>query len=146
MRHIKKPYGEKPRVQLHPIGESRAKQSFAEECDINNILKKYAKTDVIDHLNKNPGRYEDLPMGVDYQQALNIAINAKQAFDDLPGTLRAHFDNDAGQFLEFMENPENDQAKVEMGLMDAPDAIPADQVAEPEPQPDPEEKKEPPAK
>jgi len=97
-------------------GESRAKQSMKDECDINNILRQYQKTGVINHVRDNPGQYVDLPEVPDYQEALNIVIAAGEAFDSLPGSVRQRFNNDAATFLEFMDEENNYDESVELGL------------------------------
>lgn len=114
---IRSAYPDKPyRNPFYCTGESRTKQADAEACDINNIMKRYEKTGVLEHIAKNPGRYEHLPGGLDYQLALNLAIGAKEAFDALPGILRAKFGNDAETFLDFMDDPENEKEIIELGL------------------------------
>ena len=40
---------------------SLTKQSFKDECNINNIMSKYMKDGLIGHVNKHQGRYDDLP-------------------------------------------------------------------------------------
>ena len=42
---------------LDPV--SMTKQSFADECDINNIMKRYIKDGVVNHLNTYQGNYGD---------------------------------------------------------------------------------------
>lgn len=97
-------------------GKSRAKQSMKDECDINNILRQYQKTGVIEHVRQNQGQYVDLPETPDYQEAMNIVIAAGEAFDGLPGSVRQRFDNNAEAFLTFMDNEENFEESVELGL------------------------------
>jgi len=129
---IKTSYGIYPRVQMKPVGKSRTKQSFMDETNINNILKKYDRETMEQQMLNNPGNFIDLPSGLDYQTALNMAINARDAFNALPGTLRANFQNDAKIFLDFMEDPENEEEIVEMGLRE-PQIVQEDISAPPEP-------------
>lgn len=103
------------RHQLHCLDETRTVQSEAESCEINNIMAKYEKTGLIDHI-KEGGRYEDLPEGVEYQDALNMVIEAQTSFDGLPAHIRKEFDNDPAKFLSFVENPDNIEALTKMGL------------------------------
>jgi len=119
-------YSEKNRVQFDqsipdPItGElqtSRTKQSFAEESEINNILARYEKTGVIEHV-KNHGGYADMPSGLDYHEALQMTIDAQTAFEDLPAQIRREFDNDPYKFLEFVENSDNVERMAELGLIE----------------------------
>lgn len=100
-------------------GESMTKQSFKDECDINNILKKYEKNGVIEHRNKYQGRYDDVTGAVDYQTALGVIASAETAFMSLPAAIRTQFDNDPHKFLEFAQDSENSDLMVEMGLLTA---------------------------
>ncbi len=122
-------YGPKNRVRfdqsiMDPItGElqtSRTKQSFAQESEINNIMAKYEKTGVIDHV-KEHGGYAEMPAGLEYQDALQLTIDAQLAFDGLPAKTRKEFGNDAFQFLAFVEDPENVERMAELGLIGLPD-------------------------
>lgn len=99
-------------------------QSPAEECEINNILAKYAKTGLITHVREG-GRYEDLPPGTDYHEAMTLVIEAQQSFEGLPATIRKEFGNDPAAFLTFVENPENVQRMGELGLLNDPLPTPA---------------------
>lgn len=118
-------YDKKPRYRTVPQGESRTKQSFQEETNINNIMKKYDRETLAEQALQNPGRFLDLPGGMDYQLALNMSINATAAFDALPGTIRAKFSNDPVKFLEFMEDEENEKEIVELGLRETEEPVAA---------------------
>lgn len=106
---------------------SRTKQQFREECDINTLMKKYEKTGLMTHVNRHEGRYEDVAGAVDYQEAANIVMAAQSTFMSLPATVRKHFDNDPGAFMEFVTNPDNKDKMVELGLMNAPAPAPEPQ-------------------
>ncbi len=97
-------------------GATMTKQSFKDECDINNILKKYDKTGILEHRNKYEGQYADVTGVVDYQTALNIVSSAEAAFMSLPASIRSQFQNDPHEFLAFAQDPENEDALIEMGL------------------------------
>ena len=97
--------------------ESRTNQSMAPDTDINNIMKRYEKTGLLDHVNRYQGDYGDFTnVPVDYHDAMNIVRAADEMFMSLPATVRSRFENDPGKFLAFVENPENASAMVEMGL------------------------------
>lgn len=105
------------RVRVYsPVGKlSRTKQSFRDECDINNILKKYLKTGILPVVTRVQ-QYGDFSEVSDYQGALHTVMSAQEAFMDLPSKVRERFMNDPGQFLEFMADPKNGKEAVELGL------------------------------
>lgn len=92
------------------------KQSFSDECDINNILRRYEKTGQLpDRIKENP-RYGDFSQPFDYQESLNIVIHAQEQFSLLSARVRERFNNDPQKFLEFTADPENLPEMVELGL------------------------------
>lgn len=105
------------RKQTVIAGMSRTKQSHKEECDINTIMRKFYKTGLVKHVNRFQGDYSAMPDIEDYQQALSIQMQARDAFASLPAKLRAEFENDPGLFLRFVMNPENKQRMKELGLL-----------------------------
>jgi len=125
----------KPRTQYSPytpkfhqeVGISLTKQSFAEECDVNNIVAKYAVTGQITHLNTRLADFGEAP-NFDFQQAINQVKNAEQMFGQIPAKIRAEFEHNPGKFLEFALNPASLPKMAEMGLIDLVD-LPALQSA-----------------
>lgn len=95
---------------------SRVKQSFARECDINNIMARYEKDGLISHVNRVEGRYGDFGGPPDYQEAMNKVVAAQDMFMSLPAKLRARFGNDPGEFLGFATDPKNVDEMIKMGL------------------------------
>lgn len=98
---------------------SMTKQEFVKECDVNNIIKSFQPGTMHMLLQQYvaAGRFEDLPDQVDYQQSLNILMEADKAFQDIPAKVRDRFGNDPAQFLAFMANPENEKEARELGLL-----------------------------
>jgi len=107
---------EKKRVSKNFTKPSMTKQCFKEECDINHIMKKYRVTGILEHQNRFQGDYTDCSGVVDYQTALQMIMNADEAFMTLPAKVRSEFNNDPGSFIEFATNPANEARMVEMGL------------------------------
>lgn len=128
---IRKAYDTHVRFPTIPIGETMTKRSMQAECDINVLMSQYEKSGLISHIQEYGGRYEFLPDSVDYQAALDSIMDAGRAFETLPAALRARFENDPGQFLEFVENPESRKEMIEMGLIEKGKA-PEGAVAPPE--------------
>ncbi len=114
------PYENQIRVQLTCNDPSRTQQSFQKECDINSIMGKYQKTGLVTHVAKYNGNYQDLPSEIDYHSSLNAILAANESFDSLPSSIRNRFNNDPAEFLEFVDNPENEAEQIELGLMTQP--------------------------
>lgn len=122
-------------------GTSLAKQSMAAECDINNILKKIARTgdaSILDKPHENFGDYIDMPT---YQEAQNQIIQANEMFMQLPAELRSRFGNSAATFLDFAQDEDNKEEMIKMGLIapiiKKPAEDPNPPKADPKPDPDP---------
>lgn len=101
---------------------SMTKQSFASECDINNIMSKYQKSGLLTHVNKYQGSYADVSNAVDYHDALNIVLAGNEAFESLPSSLRKKFNNDPAEFLSFVDDAENADEMIKLGLRKQPEA------------------------
>lgn len=97
-------------------GDSLTKQSFKDDCDINNILKRFEKTGIIEHENRFKGDYGEFIDVLDYQTSLNQIIEANEMFSTLPSNVRARFANDPVEFLEYVGNPNNLEEMISMGL------------------------------
>lgn len=119
------------RLQMFPMGPSRTKQSFVEESNINTIMAKYEKTGLIEHQNKyGEGRYTDMPNEADFHEAMSLVAEANSMFADLPAGIRRRFDNDPGEFLEFVDDDANRDEMREMGLL-GPETAPEPDPAKP---------------
>lgn len=112
-------YGERERVKTEPIGESLTQQHFAQEADVRNIIKQYDKTGLIANVQKGVAQYGDYSEVNEYREALDLVNDANGMFADLPAELREMFQNNAGTFLEFATNPENNDKMVKLGLKEA---------------------------
>lgn len=104
------------RVSLNCGDELITKQSFADECDINNILDQYKRTGMISHIAKSAPKYLDLPAAADLQEAFEITSRAADAFASLPSLIRDSFDNDPVRFLAALEDPAKREVLEELGV------------------------------
>ena len=102
--------------------ETRTKQEFKTQCDINCVIKNYDKTGLITHVNNAKAQYGDFTAVNEYQEALNIVVDSQAAFAELPSEIRKRFNNDPGKFLEFVTDPKNIDEMVELGLAQRPKA------------------------
>ena len=96
---------------------SLAQQHFKDECDINNILRQFNITGLLPTSPLSP-RYGDFSGIVDYHSALNAVIAAENEFEALPAQLRARFQNDPEQLINFLEDETNRDEAVKLGLID----------------------------
>lgn len=101
-----------------PVGKvSMTRQEFAADSDINVLMARYEKTGVwpLSHPGREP-KYLDLSDVPDFHSAMQLVIEAQEAFMLLPAAARREFDNDAGKFVAFAEDPANLERMREWGL------------------------------
>lgn len=103
-------------------GQGLTEQSHKQECDINYILKDYARTGFMKHANQNAGQYDDVT-SVDFQEAMNTVANVKSLFEGLPSGVRAEFGNNPSSFLDYVQNPANSEALAQRGILAGNDGI-----------------------
>lgn len=99
--------------------QSMTKQSFLEESDVNNIVKKYASNPdqlYLDQL-RAEGLYGDFSSAPSYQDALNLVIKAEEQFSALPASIRDRFKNDPTKLLEFVSDEKNYDEAQKLGLL-----------------------------
>lgn len=113
---VKHAYSPRTRVTVDCSGEpSRTKQSFKNECDINKIMAKFQRTGAISHLAAHGARYGDFT-SQDFTEAMNTIAQVNTMFEELPSSLRDRFGNEPEAFLDFVQNPDNHDEMVELGL------------------------------
>lgn len=108
--------------------EPIVEQSHKAEVDINNIVKRHGM-DLIQKtalLQSKLYQFDDVT-GNDFQEAMFKVAKAKESFLRMPSEIRKRFDNDAAKFLDFVQNPDNSEQLVEMGLALPP--VPDDPVS-----------------
>lgn len=119
---------------------SMTKQEFKRECDINNIIKQFSTTGMLNHVSANAklGAYLHLPDSYDFQESLETVAQAEKAFMTLPSKLRERFDNEPSKFLAFAGDPKNLDEMRTLGLANpAPPKPEAPPVAKPSSDPPP---------
>lgn len=94
-------------------------QSFAKECDINTIVKRFGLTGELPQGATAPTYklFEDV---FDFHSAMNAIAVARESFDAMPAEIRLKFLNDPQRFVEFCSDSKNLDEMRKMGL-----AIPA---------------------
>ena len=98
------------------FGVSMTQQHFKEECDINNIMKSYrGKIPASDE----SAYFMDCTV-TDLQSAYEVADSIGARFDSLDSEVRARFNNNPLELLEFVHNADNQTAAIELGLLPKP--------------------------
>ena len=96
---------------------SLTQQHFKDETDINNILRQFNITGLLPEAPLSP-RYGDFTGIVDYHTALNAVIAAEDDFMALPAHLRARFQNDPENLINFLNDESNKDEAIQLGLID----------------------------
>ncbi len=122
--------------------KGRTKQSFKDECDINNIMAKYQKTGAIAHLNTHGAEY-GFATSQDFASAMRTITIAQDMFDGLPSSIRNRFANDPGQFLDFVQDADNKKEGQDLGLWPKDEPEGSHEPKTTLPEKPPEEKTEP---
>ncbi len=117
-------YSPRHRVQIEFAEKGMTKQSFAKECDINNIMARYQKTGAVSHFSSHQGEY-GFASGLTFTEAMMTVTKAQQLFAGLPSKVRNRCGNDPAYFLDFVQDEANAVELVELGLMDRPDVVEA---------------------
>ena len=108
---------------LHCEDASLTQQHFKDECDINNILRQFNVTGLLPENTLSP-RYGDFTGISDYHSALNQVIAAEDEFMRLPANIRARFNNDPAQLIDFLEKSDNKDEAIKLGLVNPPVELP----------------------
>lgn len=118
--------------------ESFVQQQFADEVDINTIIRRFGVTHEMPS-GISGGVYGDFTGIVDYDSAVAAVERARDGFLALDPEVRERFGNDPGVYLEHVESLSDEELGPEVGIrapvvepVPAP-AAPAAPVAPPAP-------------
>lgn len=100
----------------------RTKQEFKDECDINQILKQWIKTGQAPYM-ATPAEYGDFSVVTDFRESIELVTKTKQQFAALPSHLRDRFGNSPNQMLSFLEDNENMEEAIKLGIVQGPDFV-----------------------
>lgn len=99
---------------------SRARQSEAEEADINTIVRNFGITGRMPSGVRAPV-YGDFDLVSDYQSALEAVRAADAAFLAMPADVRRRFGDDPQAFVEFCSDEANREEAIKLGLIVPPE-------------------------
>lgn len=101
---------------LHCKDPSLAKQEFAEEADINTIVRRFNLTGQLPENIRMP-TYGDFEGIFDFHSAMNAIAQANEAFDAMPANVRARFHNNPAEFVDFCLDDNNREEATKLGLV-----------------------------
>jgi phage internal scaffolding protein len=105
---------------------TRTKQEFADEADINSIVRRFGLGGQLPTGVFVP-TYGDFEGVFDMHSAVQLVAAAEQGFMAMPADVRARFDNNPSLFVDFVSDESNRAEAVKLGIVTTP---PAEVVAE----------------
>lgn len=96
---------------------SLAQQHMKDECDINVIVERFGVTGQLPVTTLEP-TYGDFSGVSDYQDALIKLQQTNADFMALPAAIRARFDNDPYELVNFLASEANREEAIQLGLID----------------------------
>jgi phage internal scaffolding protein len=100
---------------LKCLDSSLTQQQFKEEADINTIVDRFMKTGHLPDPVSMP-QYVDYEGIFDFQSAMNVVRQADENFMRMDAKVRARFNNNPQEFLQFFADPSNAEEAVRLGL------------------------------
>lgn len=104
----------------------RTQQHHAASVDIRNILMAAKKGIPIESVAWGEPRYGDFSNVESYVEARQRIAETNEQFEKLPALVRSRFKNDPQLLIKFLQNPDNLEEAIEMGIVPKP--IKADQA------------------
>lgn len=102
--------------------KSMCRQEFAEECDINNIMRGYDIQDIgaLMRQGLDPVYVDWTAMPSTLMEFMHLQQSAEEAFMTLPAVVRKEFDNDPIAFCDYASDSANIEKMREWGLAPKP--------------------------
>ncbi|QXP08472.1 MAG: internal scaffolding protein [Arizlama microvirus] len=109
-------YGTRIRVATINDQPSKTDQSMKEQCDVNNIVRKFKRTGQVSHLSQKQGQYADVSEISDLLSATTKVAQAQDAFMTLPAALRKKLNNNPAELISWLNDPKNDDEAIKLGI------------------------------
>jgi len=126
-------YSKRIAVIAPSADDGMTQQHFKDQVDINNILAKYRRTGVVEHVKKARELYGDFTELGEYARDLDKVAKAQQTFEMMPAEIRNQFKNSIQGFFEFIGDEKNKDQCVKWGIFDAPKEAAGMPAGSPEP-------------
>lgn len=108
-------------IHMNPDDKVLTQQHKANECNINTIVERARRGEMIEQLSKRKPVYGDFRNLPDLRQAMNIVRQAENGFANLDANVRKRFGNDPVKMLDFLNDPANREEAIALGLVKAPE-------------------------
>lgn len=108
-----------------PADRSLTNQADMDAADVNKIMAKYEKTGVlIDPLGvmREP-TYGDFTEVKNYHEMMIAVRNVERAFATQPAKIKNRFNNNPQELIDFLENRDNDEEAIKLGLREDPNKV-----------------------
>jgi len=105
-------------ASIRCLDESLTQQHFKDECDINVLAKRFGVDGLAERVPPvDPGYYGAAGQLPELRDVLDIARNARERFMELDPKIRYRFHNDPAELWRFVNDPENREEAVKLGIL-----------------------------
>lgn len=103
--------------------KTRTKSEFADEANINNIVKRCMNGGAMPTGSRTPlfGDFSDV---ADFSSAQTLIAQANAEFEQLPSDVREKFGNNVSDLMDFLDDENNLVEAQELGLAPKPESEP----------------------
>jgi len=103
--------------------KTRTKSEFADEANINNIVKRCMNGAVMPTGGRTP-LFGDFTEVADFSSAQTLIAEANSEFEQLPSDVREKFGNDVSALMDFLDDENNLDEAIALGLAPKPESEP----------------------
>lgn len=96
--------------------DGRTVASQQKSTDINQLLKHYAKTGTFTHVSREIPTYGDFSNTTDYLAVQLQVKEVENLFMECSAKVRARFNHQPSEMLDFLADPANEQEAIDLGL------------------------------
>jgi hypothetical protein len=109
--------------KIHSLFPTRTQQNRLEEVKLKNIVERMRSKKDTQAMNPSPIYCDTSVFPQDIVSAFGAVQSAMNSFNSMPSQVRAYFHNSPTQMMEFVQNPENRECCMEMGLIAKPKPV-----------------------
>lgn len=97
--------------------ESLTQQHMANDCDINEIVRRFEATGQVHHVQQKAAMYGDFTEFPDLRSALGAISAVQDTFAQLPAAAKERFGNDPVAMVDWLRDPQNREEGIRLGLI-----------------------------